>query len=63
MLVEMPFGAFPMALGVIYDDPRPTFESAVVAQNAEASAGKVPNLQALVGKGQSWEVTKEPHVI
>jgi 2-oxoglutarate/2-oxoacid ferredoxin oxidoreductase subunit beta len=25
MLVEMPFGPFPMALGVIYDDPRPTY--------------------------------------
>jgi 2-oxoglutarate ferredoxin oxidoreductase subunit beta len=23
MLVEMPFGEFPMALGVLYDDPRP----------------------------------------
>ena len=29
MLIDMPIGAFPMALGVIYDDPRPTFESAV----------------------------------
>jgi 2-oxoglutarate ferredoxin oxidoreductase subunit beta len=63
MLVEMPFGAFPMALGVIYEDPAPTFESAVVEQNAQASAGKTPDLQALVAKGQSWEVTKEPHAI
>ena len=23
MLIDMPFGAFPMALGVIYDDPAP----------------------------------------
>jgi 2-oxoglutarate ferredoxin oxidoreductase subunit beta len=63
MLVEMPFGAFPMALGVIYDSPAPTFESAVVEQNASVSAGKSPDLQALVAKGQSWEVTKEPHAI
>ena len=63
MLVEMPFGSFPTALGVIYEDPAPTFESAVIEQNAKAAAGKTPNLQALVGKGQSWEVTKEPHVI
>jgi 2-oxoglutarate ferredoxin oxidoreductase subunit beta len=63
MLVEMPLGSFPMALGVIYEDPAPTFESAVVEQNAQASAGKTPNLQALVAKGQSWEVTKEPHAI
>ena len=63
MLVEMPSGAFPTALGVLYEDPAPTFESAVVRQNEEASAGKKPDLQALVSKGQSWMVTKEPHVI
>ena len=40
MLVEMPFGPFPMALGVLYDDPRPTFESAVIAEREQASAGK-----------------------
>jgi 2-oxoglutarate/2-oxoacid ferredoxin oxidoreductase subunit beta len=63
MLVEMPFGAFPMALGVIYEDPAPTFESAVVEQNQAASAGKKADLQALVSKGQSWEVTREPRPI
>jgi len=63
MLVEMPFGAFPMALGVIYDDPRPTFEAAVLEQNREASAGKAADLQALVARGQSWEVTKEPRPV
>jgi 2-oxoglutarate ferredoxin oxidoreductase subunit beta len=63
MLVEMPFGAFPMALGVLYDDPRPTFEGAVVEQNDAASAGKAADLQALVAKGQSWEVTKQPRAI
>jgi len=63
MLVEMPYGSFPTALGVLYEDPAPTFESAVVRQNAEAAAGKTPDLQALVSKGQSWMVTKEPHVI
>jgi hypothetical protein len=36
MLVEMPFGAFPMALGVLYDDPRAELRgSDVVAQNAQ----------------------------
>jgi 2-oxoglutarate ferredoxin oxidoreductase subunit beta len=63
MLVEMPLGAFPMALGVVYEDPAPTFEAAVVAQNEQAAAGKTPDLQALVAKGQSWMVTKEPHAI
>ncbi len=60
LLVEMPFGAFPMALGVIYDSPAPTFESAVVEQNVAVARGKTPDLQALVGKGQSWEVAREP---
>ncbi len=56
MLVELPFGEFPMALGVLYDDPKPTFESAVVEQNKLASEGKKPDLQALVSKGQTWTV-------
>ncbi len=61
MLIEMPGEGFPVALGVLYDDPAPTFESAVVEQNAAAATGKVPDLQALVSKGQSWMVEKEPH--
>ena len=60
MLVEMPFGTFPTALGVLYEYPAPTFESAVFRQNAEAAAGKKADLQALVSKGQSWQVEKEP---
>ncbi len=56
MLVEMPFGEFPMALGVLYDDPRPTFDSAVVEQNAKLSEGKKADLQALISKGQTWTV-------
>ena len=63
LLVEMPFGPFPMALGTIYDSPAPTFESAVVEQNAAAARGKKPDLQALVAKGQSWEVAREPRAI
>jgi 2-oxoglutarate ferredoxin oxidoreductase subunit beta len=63
MLVEMPAGAYPTALGVIYEDPAPTFESAVVEQNRKAAEGKIPDLQALVAKGPSWQVTKEPREI
>jgi 2-oxoglutarate ferredoxin oxidoreductase subunit beta len=62
MLVEMPFGAYPMALGTIYQSPAPTFESAVVEQNAKASEGKTADLQALISKGQTWQVEKEPRV-
>jgi 2-oxoglutarate ferredoxin oxidoreductase subunit beta len=62
MLIEMRQDeGFPVALGVIYEDPRPTFESAVVEQNAKAAEGKTPDLQALVSKGQTWQVEKEPH--
>ena len=61
MLVELPFGPFPMALGVIYDDPRPTFEAAVHEQNAAASVGKTANLAALLAKGQTWTVVEPVH--
>jgi 2-oxoglutarate ferredoxin oxidoreductase subunit beta len=61
MLIEMRQDeGFPVALGVIYEDSRPTFESAVIEQNAKAAEGKVPDLQALVSKGQTWMVEKEP---
>ena len=64
MLVEMPFPAFPVAMGVIYADPAPTFETAVVDQNRQLSAGKTADLNALIRKGQTWEVNqKQPHVI
>jgi 2-oxoglutarate ferredoxin oxidoreductase subunit beta len=51
-----------MALGVIYQDPAPTFDSAVIEQNLAAAKGKKPDLQALISKGQTWQVDKEPHV-
>ena len=60
MLIEMPAEGFPVALGVIYEDPAPTFESAVIEQNRAAAGGKTPDLQALVSKGQTWQVEKEP---
>jgi 2-oxoglutarate ferredoxin oxidoreductase subunit beta len=56
MLVEMRFGEFPMALGVLYDDPRPTFNDAVVEQNRAVSEGKVADLSNLLVKGQTWTV-------
>ena len=60
MLAEMPVASFPIALGVIYEDPAPTFDSAVLEQNAAAAKGKSADLQALVSKGQTWMVEKEP---
>ena len=64
MLIDLsPEHGLPMALGVIYQNPAPTFESAVVQQNDTAARGKKPDLQALIAKGQTWMVDKEPHVI
>jgi len=57
MLVELPFGPFPMALGVIYDDPRPTYEESLLGQDAQAREGKVADLGKLLAKGQTWTVT------
>ena len=57
MLIEMPFGEFPMALGVLYDDPRPTFEDAVIEERKMASEGKEANLAKLLAKGQTWTVS------
>jgi len=56
MLVELPFGPFPMALGVLYDDPRPTFEAAVAEERALSTQGKEPSLAKLLAKGQTWTV-------
>jgi 2-oxoglutarate ferredoxin oxidoreductase subunit beta len=62
MLIEMRQDeGFPVALGVIYEDPRPTFEAEVIEQNKSAASGKKADLQALVSKGQTWLVEKEPH--
>jgi 2-oxoglutarate ferredoxin oxidoreductase subunit beta len=61
MLVELPLGAFPMALGVIYDDPRPTYEDEVLGQDARAREGKTANLAKLLAKGQTWTVGAEDH--
>jgi len=56
MLVELPFGPFPMPLGVIYDDPAPTYESAVIEEKRRASEGKNASLAKLLAKGQTWTV-------
>ena len=56
MLVELPFGEFPMALGVLYDDPRPTYEAAVAEERDRATKGKDNNLARLLGTGQTWQV-------
>lgn len=56
MLIDMPFPEFPVALGVIYCDPAPSFDEAMSAQEAKLKAGKTADLNALLRRGQSWEV-------
>lgn len=56
MLVELPMDDFPVALGVIYDDPRPTYEDELLAQDARARSGKSPDLHKLLARGQTWRV-------
>ena len=51
LLLDMPFGDFPIALGVIYCNPAPAFDTAVSEQNATAAAGKKRDLNALLRKG------------
>jgi len=57
MLIELPFGTFPMALGVLYDDPRPTYESGVIEERERATKGKDASLAKLLAKGQTWTVS------
>ncbi|MDB5577539.1 MAG: 2-oxoglutarate ferredoxin oxidoreductase subunit beta, partial [Bradyrhizobium sp.] len=52
----------PVALGVIYNDPRPTFDRAVAEQNKAIAGGKVADLQKLIAKGQTWHVEREPTI-
>ena len=59
MLIEMRMPDFPVALGVIYENPAPSFEEDVRRQNVEAASGKVVDLGALIKKGQTWEVNQK----
>lgn len=56
MLVDMPFPEFPVAQGVIYCDPKPTFEEQVQAVAPAAKDGAPPDLATLLEQGQTWRV-------
>ena len=56
LLAELPFGEFPMPLGVLYDDARETFEEGVIAEREAAARGKRADLAKLLGSGQTWAV-------
>jgi 2-oxoglutarate ferredoxin oxidoreductase subunit beta len=57
MLARMDYPKFPVALGVLYAEPRPTYDGTLRKQNTEAVAklGK-GNLEKLLGSGATWEI-------
>jgi 2-oxoglutarate ferredoxin oxidoreductase subunit beta len=60
MLAAMEPPTFPIAIGVIYCDPRPSYEGAVWAQNEQAKGrldGKKPTIDALLRAGHTWTVS------
>jgi 2-oxoglutarate ferredoxin oxidoreductase subunit beta len=57
MLAALQPPAFPMALGVIYCDPAPGYETNVTAQIEEAKANSpAADLNALMRQGHTWTV-------
>ena len=57
MLAAMQPPALPMAIGVLYCDPAPTYESGLQAQVAEAKqANPNPSINALLRRGPTWTI-------
>jgi 2-oxoglutarate ferredoxin oxidoreductase subunit beta len=56
MLASMPQPFFPVALGVLYDDPAPPYEAEMAAQLAEEKAATRKSLQEIVTGPAAWTV-------
>ncbi|MBI2403661.1 MAG: 2-oxoacid:ferredoxin oxidoreductase subunit beta, partial [Gemmatimonadetes bacterium] len=56
MLLALQPPAFPMALGVIYCDPAPTYEEAVYAQIPAGASAARADIEKLLHQGQTWTV-------
>ena len=57
LLVSMNPPALPMAIGVLYCDPAPSYEDAVFGQIAEAKGnGEAADLDAILRQGHTWTV-------
>jgi 2-oxoglutarate ferredoxin oxidoreductase subunit beta len=56
LLIEMPPDEFPVALGILYEDPAPTLDAAIAGRKTEARGAKAADLQALIGRGLTWAV-------
>jgi 2-oxoglutarate ferredoxin oxidoreductase subunit beta len=57
MLARMPYPEFPVALGVLFAEERPTYDGTLSEQQAAAvkKSGK-GNLQKLLNSGSTWEI-------
>lgn len=55
LLARMPYPDFPVALGVLFCEPRPTYDDPLIAQ-AEQAKKKKPSLSALLESGATWTV-------
>ena len=64
MLIDMPIGSLPDGAGrdLRRSRARPS-RARCASRTREAAEGKPADLQALVAKGQTWQVDKEPHEI
>ncbi|HWA71194.1 MAG TPA: 2-oxoacid:ferredoxin oxidoreductase subunit beta [Polyangiaceae bacterium] len=57
MLTHLPFPEFPVALGVLYASPRPTYDATLTAHQSAAKAKfGTPDLQKLLRGGETWEI-------
>ncbi len=56
LLAALDAPAFPVAFGVLYDVPGPTYEAGVARQGEEAHGRAPADLQALLRRGPTWMV-------
>ncbi|MFZ1109092.1 MAG: 2-oxoacid:ferredoxin oxidoreductase subunit beta [Rhodomicrobium sp.] len=56
LLIDLPQGGFPVALGVLYCDPAQSFDAAVAAQHQRVAAARKPDLAALLRSGETWSI-------
>ena len=56
LLVTMDGPDFPVALGVLYNNPRPTYDGAVHAQIAQAREGGHADWNAVLRRGHTWTI-------
>jgi len=56
LLAQLMPPTFPIALGVLYQSPGPSYEQAVVDQNASAVEKNTGDLDALLRSGHTWQV-------